>query len=112
MLLTFNTKKWMWTNEPWTTSWWFIFDYENISIINNMKDVFSIIIDWETYNATINTSTQNPIVIDTNTWVHRFKQWEASEDFNDVVESMIKLDIFLPDAISWLLRIESITFDN
>jgi hypothetical protein len=112
MNLSFNNKKWMGTSEPWTTSAWFIFDYEDIKTINNLEELFNITIVEEKFNATINKATINPIVIESTNGTHRFKYGEATEDLWDVVEAMIKLDIFIWDTISWLIRMEQITLDN
>lgn len=112
MNLEFVNKKWMWTSEEWTSTWWFRFDYSKVSDINSLPELFTINIWWETYNATINNTAINPIVVETDNGTHRFKAGEATENLDFVNESMIKLNIYIWDAISWLIRVEQITLGN
>jgi len=109
MKLQFNWSKWFWTKDKDVTSAWFEFDYEDIKEVNDISELFKIKIwDFET-NATINKTAHNPIVIDTLSWVWRYKWWEADTTLIDVIWCMIKLDIYINDQVCWLLRIEEIT---
>lgn len=109
MKIEFNNKKWIWTVDIDTSSAWFIFDYEDIEKINELEDLFKVKISWEEYNAMINIGARNPISIKTASWEHKYSIWEADTTLIEVEICMIKLDIFIPDTVSWLMRVEHIT---
>ena len=111
MKLTFNNRKHIWTSDTNCSSCWFIFDYKDIETINKLsKDnsLFKLKVGDTECNATINQSSSNPISVETLTGTHKFKGWEAYVGFSDVTEVMIKIDVFIGDAICGLIRTENI----
>jgi len=111
MNIVFNNRKWMWTKEKWITSSWFIFTYEDIDKINELWSLFSIEIDWNKYDATISETALKPISVETENGTHKYKAWEADSTLNDVLECQIRLDIFINDIQSWILRTSEITLN-
>lgn len=112
MKLEFNSKKWIWTKETDVTSAWFIFDYSNIDDINKLDELTKIKIWDEIYNCIISNWIAKPISIETEQWTHKYKQWEADATLNNVEECSVKLDLFINDAISWLIRVESLSIKS
>jgi len=109
MELRFNNRKWIWTNENCVSSVWLLFDYKDADIINNLSELFKLEIGWENFNATINKWTMNPISIQNDSWIYKYKIWWIDTTLLEVEESMIKIDIFINNAISWIIRDEKIT---
>jgi uncharacterized protein YjdB len=108
MRLKLHSKKWFWTSNKDITSAFFEFDYSDIKKINALPELFKIDIWWFVTNASINNWSQTPIVIETEIWVSRFKEWEASFDLINPYLCMIKLDIYINDQVCWMIRIEEL----
>lgn len=112
MELRFNSKKGIWTAENWVSSVWLLFEYEDADKINELPELFKLWISGETFNATVNKWSSNPISIQNESGTHKYKLWEADTNLLEVEECMIKMDIFISNAISWLIRDEKITLEN
>jgi hypothetical protein len=109
MKIKLNNKKWLWISNKWITSWFFEFDYSDINKINNLPDLFKIEI-WEAkFNCTINSDSPAPIIIETETIKFSCKRWQGKVWISWVQKAYIKLDIFIDDLISGLIRVEEIT---
>lgn len=103
--LNFNEKKHIGTGSPGISSVWMKFEYADLSKIKQLPEVFKISLwDFEC-NAILNTDAK--IAIETKKGRHTYpidRLQHIEEDMNHVDESMIRVDIYIEDQVSWLIR--------
>lgn len=111
MKATYKHQKWFWTKHPWTTSLWVLFDYADVAEINKLPEVFKIYLtNWEEvleYNASANKEAARTIDITTISKDESYKSnpWKINENIEDVREASFKIDVYIDDLVSGMLRV-------
>ena len=108
MQLRFLANKWINTKHDDVSTVWLSFEYDDVAEINKLDWLWKIVVGEFTYSFIVSEETKKPIAIETHTSMNKYAVWEIDLELSDVIACMIKVDIYIPDKLTWLIRTEEI----